>query len=166
MMPLSTAATRQAWVEFLGGRGYTHAVTLKPNHRTERATAEFLRSAFTRFHRDVDQALLGPRYNTASKRHLRTEAAGIMEGLPLVGHIHAVFRVAPNRWTDFEGLFRPLTADITINPKRLNPWAARIAGGTSVAERITDAEGWLSYSTKYFTDIDSADRIIFLPFDA
>lgn len=166
MMPLSPSGTRGAWVQFLADRAYTHAITLKPNYRTERANAGFLRSAFVRFHRDVDQALLGPRFNRPSKRHLRTEAVGIMEGLPLVGHIHAVFRVAPDRWTDFEGLFRPMTGDITINPKRLNPWAARIVGGTSVAERINDAEGWLSYSTKYFTDADAVDRIMFLPLDA
>ena len=151
---------------FLGERAFTHAVTLKPNHRTERASAQFLRSAFVRFHRDVDQFLIGPRYHKLSKRHLRTEAVGIMEGLPLVGHIHAAFRVPPERWIDFEGLFRPLTADTTVNPKWLNPWAARIVGGTSLAERITDAEGWLSYSTKSFADINAPDHIMFLPFDA
>lgn len=165
-MMLSPADARQAWIKLLGGRGFTHAVTLKPNHRTERATAQFLRSAFVRFHRDVDQVLLGPRYDRLSRRHLRTEAVGIMEGLPLVGHIHSVFRVAPDRWTDFEGMFRPIATDITVNPKRLNPWAARVIGGTSVVERITDAEGWLSYSTKSFWDRDAADRIVFLPSDA
>lgn len=84
----------------------------------------------------------------------------------MVGHIHAVFRVLPDRWADFEGLFRPMTADIPINPRKLNPWAARIVGGTSVVERIHDAEGWLSYSTKYFGDRDAADRVMFLPLDA
>ena len=161
-----SADARQAWVKFLGGRKFTHAVTLKPNHRTEKATAQFLRSAFVRFHRDVDQFLIGPRYDRPSKRHLRTEAVGVMEGLPYVGHIHAAFRVSTDRWTDFEGLFRPLTADITVNPKWLNPWAYQIVGGTSVVERLDDAEGLLSYSTKSFTDMDAADRIMFLPFDA
>ena len=163
---MTCAAARNAWVRFLGARGFTHAVTLKPNHRTEKATSHFLRSAFVRFHRDVDQFLIGPRYHEPSKRDRRTEAVGIIEGLPHVGHIHAVFRVPTDRWDDFEGLFRPMTADITVNPKWVNPWAHQIVGGTSVAERLDDAEGWLSYSTKYFTDIDAADRIIFLPFDA
>lgn len=165
-MRMTSADARQAWVGFLGEREFTHAVTLKPNHRTEKATAHFLRSAFVRFHRDVDQFLIGPRYHKPSKRHLRTEAVGIVEGLPHVGHIHAVFRVPADRWADFESLFRPLTGDITVNPKWLNPWAWRIAGGTTCVERLTDAEGWLSYSTKHLTDMDAADRIMFLPFDA
>ncbi|WP_367347808.1 hypothetical protein [Sphingobium yanoikuyae] len=158
--------TRQAWVTFLGQRAFSHAVTLKPNHRTERSSPQFLRSAFTRFHRDVDQFLIGPRYHKPSKRHLRTEAIGIMEGLPLTGHIHAAFRLPADRWNDFEGLFRPLNGDVTVNPKWVNPWAWRIAGGTSHVERITDSDGWMSYSTKYFNEDDVTDRIIFLPFDA
>ena len=166
MMPMSITGTRQAWVEFLSEQAYTHAVTLKPNHKAERATAQFLRSAFVRFHRDVDQALLGSRYHRPAKRHLRTEAVGIIEGLPFTGHIHAAFRVAPGRWADFERLFQPLSSKITVKASRANPWVARITGGTTVVERITDARGWLSYSTKGFGDIDAADRIIFLPLDA
>lgn len=165
-MTVTSASARQAWVKFLDERAFTHAVTLKPNHRAERATPHFLRNAFVRFHRDIDQFLIGPRYNKASKQHLRTEAVGIMEGLPDAGHIHAVFRLPADRSTDFESLFRPLTGDITVNPKRLNPWAWRIVGGTARVERITDAAGWLFYSTKHFTDIDAADRVMFLPFDA
>ncbi len=165
-MPMTSADARQAWVGFLGEREFTHAVTLKPNHRTEKATAQFLRSAFVRFHRDVDQFLIGPRYHKPSKRHLRTEAVGIVEGLPHAGHIHSVFRVPPDRWADFESLFRPLTADITVNPKWLNPWVWRIVGGTTRVERLTDTEGWLSYSTKHCTDMNAADRIMLLPFDA
>lgn len=165
-MMLALEDARQAWIELLASRGFTHAVTLKPNHRTERATESLLRSAFIRFHRDVDQALLGGRYHRPSRRHLRTEAVGIIEGLPVAGHIHAVFRVSSDRWTDFEALFRPLTFDMTVNPKRLNPWAARVIGGTSVVERMDDVRGWLSYSTKSFSNCDSADRIVFLPSDA
>ncbi len=160
------AQLRAAYVAMLTARGHTHAVTLKPNHKTDRASEAFLRSAFIRFHRDVDQSLLGPRFNRPSKRALRTEAVGIIEGLPQAGHIHAIFRVPRARWADFEALFRPLTTDINVNPKLLNPWAARIIGGTSVAKRVTNAAGWLSYSTKNFWDIDAADRVMFLPLGA
>ncbi len=89
MLSLTSASVRQAWVGFLAEREFTEAVTLKPNYRTtelpnyrtEKATAKFLRSAFVRFHRDVDQFLIGPRYHKPSKRHLCTEAVGIVEGL-------------------------------------------------------------------------------------
>ena len=166
MTALWNAQTRAAWIAFLAARGYTHAVTLKPNHKTERASEAFLRRAFNTFHRDVDQNLLGPRFNGPSKRALRTEAVGIIEGLPHAGHIHAMFRVPRNRWAEFEAQFRPLAADITVKPKLLNPWAAKIIGGTSVTKRLTSATGWVSYTTKYFADIDAADRVMFLPLDA
>ena len=166
MMSVLKADARRAWISFLGQRAFTHAVTLKPNYRSESATEQFLRAAFVRFHRDVDQFLLGSRYHKPSKRHLRTEAVGVMEGMPFVGHIHAMFRVSPERWTDFEGLFRPLATDMAVNPKWLNPWAARINGGTSAVERLHDADGWFSYATKHFADIDASDRVMFLPFDA
>lgn len=162
---MSLTGIRDSMVEFLINRGYTHAVTLKPNHKAERASEPFLRSAFLRFDREVNKALLTSRFNRPSKRHLRTEAVGIIEGLPHTGHIHAAFRVAPQRWHDFERMFQPLTRYLNMNPVRANPWAARVIGGTSEVERISDAQGWLSYCTKHFTDIDAFDRIMFLPLD-
>ena len=165
MLP-SVLSTRRAWIEFLSAQAFTHAVTLKPNNKRCRATDGFLRDAFKRFHRDVDQALLGPRFNAPGKRHLRSFATGIIEGLPTTGHIHAAFRVAENRWEEFERMFQPLTAEINLKPTRANPWEARIIGGTSVVERITDAPGWHRYCTKNFSDIECSDRVIFLPFDA
>lgn len=161
----SLTANRHGWIECLERVPITHAVTLKPNHKGERATEQFLRGAFIRFDREVNKTLLGPRFNRPSKRHLRTQAWGIIEGLPFAGHIHAGFRVARDRWDDFERLFQPLTSSLNINPVRANPWVARIIGGTSVVERITDAHGWLSYCTKDFTNIDASDRIMFLTLD-
>lgn len=157
---------RCGWVKFLASLPITHAVTLKPNHKAERASESFLRSAFIRFDRDVNKALFGPRFNRPSKRHLRTEAFGIIEGLPFAGHIHAAFHVARERWSDFERLFQPLTSDLNMNPVRANPWAARIVGGTSVVEPLVDAQGWLDYCTKNFTNIDVSDRIMFMPLDS
>lgn len=166
MTILTSDRARREWIEFLVAQEYTHAVTLKPNHRAERATAEFLRAAFIRFHRDVDQTLFGPRFHLPSKRSLRSRAVGIVEGLPLTGHIHAAFCIAPENWGRFEGLFQTVPGGPTINPKRANPWTARIVGGTSDVAQITDGHGWLSYCTKNFTGIDDADRIIFLPLEA
>lgn len=163
MTRLSPRITRNGLIDCLGRLAITHAVTLKPNHKGERATEEFLRSAFNVFDREVNHSLLGPRFHDPKKRHLRTEAWGIIEGLPFAGHIHAGFRVVPERWADFERLFQPLTPSLNLNPVRANPWVARIVGGTSVVERITDAHGWLTYCTKDFGSIDASDRIMFLP---
>lgn len=154
---------RSEFNTFLAGQDFTHAVTLKPNYQSTLATDNFLRSAFRRFHRDVDQILLGSRFNTPEKSAARSLAFGIVEGLPRAGHIHGLFRIANERWDDFEALFRPLDLDRSINPKRLNPWGHRVVGGTSVVERLYDADGWAGYSTKYLFDADSYDRVMILP---
>lgn len=165
-MRRSVTRIRQAWIKFLAGLEFTHAVTLKPNNPRRRATEAFLWDAFLRFHRDVDQALLGSRFNRPAKRHLRSMAVGVIEGLPVTGHIHAFFRVPRSQWEQFERLFQPLTADPTIKPTRVNPWEARIVGGSSEVARISDAEGWAKYCSKEIEDSNWGDRIRFLPLDA
>lgn len=154
---------QRAYSQWFVERKFTHAVTLKPNYLTERATPDFLRQAFIRFHQRVDRVLLGPRYNHISKASLRTEAFGVMEGIPNAGHLHAAFKIPEHRWEDFEALFRPLNDNPRVNPHKVNVWAAQIVGGSSVVERITDPAGWYNYSLKMCWDENSSDRMIFLP---
>lgn len=154
------------FTEWIASLDYTHAVTLKPNHACDRVTREFLQSALKTFHRDVDQALLGPRYNQPSKRDQRTAVVAVIEGMPNAGHLHAMFRVPEQRWEDFEALFQPLDATANANPKRLNPWAHRVRGGTCDVKRLTDAAGWAGYITKNIKNPDDFDNVIVGPFQA
>lgn len=87
---------------------------------------------------------------------MRTEAVGIVEGLPDCGHIHGAFRVQPAHWAKFESLF----ADGGGRGARGGIWRKLVPHGTAVVVPIYDAEGWYDYTFKGVWMTDDTDRIV------
>jgi hypothetical protein len=107
----------------------------------------------------TDKAILGGRYLKPSKAHLRSNAIGIVEGLPFNGHLHGAFRIAPRNFAKFEQQF----TDGTLSNRRGNIWRRLVPHGSCAVERINDAGGWHRYTFKHVWQTDDTDRIVFLP---
>lgn len=102
---MSKVELKNSWLRFLELQGYTHAVTFKPNDVHGFAGLDALHRLFVKVHMLVDRRVLGSRYARPSRAHLRSQAIGIVEGLPTCGHLHGAFKVHPQNWSKFEALF-------------------------------------------------------------
>lgn len=149
---------KKLWIDFLVEQGFTHAITMKPNDRDFLYTLGKLHNLFVKVHMLVDRHLLGRRFNTASRAGLRSQAVGIVEGLPFSGHLHGAFRIAPANWAAFERLF----AD-DVGVKRSGIWRKLVPSGSAVVERIGDPEGWHDYTFKNVWETGDLDRVVLLP---
>lgn len=151
--------TNVGWIDLLVERCHTHAVTFKPNPSTRGLSLDSLHRLFWKAHMLVDRALLGSRFNLPSRASMRTEAVGIVEGLPDCGHIHGAFKVHPAHWARFESLF----ADGGGRAERRGIWRKLVPHGTVAVVPIYDAEGWYDYTFKDVWMTDDTDRIVFPP---
>ena len=149
---------KQGWIDFFVAREYTHAVTLKPN-RDRGLSLQTLHTLFCKVHMLMDKKLLGGRFNLPNRRHLRTEAMAIVEGLPDTGHLHGAFKVRPENWEDFERLFK----DGTRKADRQGLWRKLAPDGTCEVTPMRDPQGWYDYSLKDVWFASDTDRILFLP---
>lgn len=156
---MAAVAVKYGWIEFLSSSGFTHAVTLKPNEGRSSSDLHRLHRLFVKVHMLVDRQLLGSRYLRPNRRHLRSLAVGIVEGLPDAGHLHGAFRIERSNWEKFEGLFEdgPKVAD------RAGIWRKLVPHGTSMVERIGEPEGWHRYTCKHVWQCDDSDRVVLLP---
>jgi hypothetical protein len=148
-----------SWLQFLVLQGYTHAVTFKPNEPRCLASIDSLHRLFVKIHMLVDRRILGSRFATPARAHLRSHAIGIVEGLPNSGHLHGAFRVAPDNWSKFEALF----ADGTTEATRTGIWRRLLPHGSAVVEPIYEASGWHAYAFKNVWQCNDTDRVVFLP---
>lgn len=148
-----------AWLEWLVSRQHTHAVTLKPNYRARGMSIESLHRLFCKTHMLVDRTLLGSRFNLPSRAHMRTEAIGIVEGLPDCGHIHGAFKVRAAHQSKFESLF----VDGGARSDRSGLWRKLVPHGTAVVVPIWRAEDWYHYAFKDVWMTDDTDRIVLPP---
>jgi hypothetical protein len=149
---------KSSWIDFMVTQGYTHALSLKP-HRERRLPLEALHTIFCKLHMLIDKKLLGGRYNQPNRSNLRSQAVGIVEGLPDSGHLHGAFKVRPENWDKFEGLFR----DGTTLANRQGIWRKLAPDGTCLVTPMRDPEGWYDYTFKDVWFTDDTDRILFLP---
>lgn len=156
---LESAGIKGAWLDWLVSREHTHAVTLKPNPHARGMPIESLQRLFCKTHMLVDRALLGSRFNLLSRSDRRTEAIGIVEGLPDSGHIHCAFKIPAVHWTRFEQLF----ADGGGRADRTGVWRKLVPHGSSVVVRIGHPRGWYLYLFKDVWLTADTDRIIFPP---
>jgi hypothetical protein len=138
---------------------FTHAVTFKPNDRDRPLSVEALHRLFVKVHMLVDRALLGSRFNRPSRAGCRSQAIGVVEGLPVNGHLHGAFKVSPENAAKFEALF----IDGPTRRDRVGIWRKLAPSGTSVVIPITEPEGWHSYAWKDVWATDDTDRIVFPP---
>lgn len=150
------------WLNFLSEQDFTHAITFKPNDADFTKSVAALHRLFVKAHMLVQRRLLGRDFNLAHNRARQTPALGIVEGSALTGHIHGAFKVAPDDWSKFEGLF---TGEKRRGPDR-NIWRTLVASGTCVVEPIHGAKGWHSYTFKDVWQTDDTDRIVMLPLSA
>jgi len=151
---------KNGWLGFLMAQQYTHAVTFKPNPNENRLSLADLHRLFVKVHMVVDSKMLGgSRYLKASKAHLRSPAIGIAEGLPLNGHLHGAFEIAPSNFARFEEQF----TDGSSSCSRSNIWRRLMPSGTCVVERIDGAAGWHRYCLKDVWRVADTDKMIFLP---
>jgi hypothetical protein len=151
--------TKNSWLHFLVTQGYTHAVTFKPNDPRYLVGIDALHRLFVKVHMLCDRRMLGSRFNHPSRAQARSQAIGIVEGLPANGHLHGAFKVAPNNWRNFEGLFW----DGKTEGSRTGIWRKLMPHGTAVVEPIHEALGWHSYAFKNVWQCDDTDRVVFLP---
>lgn len=150
---------RNGWLDFLVAQEYTHAVTFKPNPDENRLSSDGLHRLFVKVHMLADHKMLGGRYLKPSKAHLRSHAIGIAEGLPLNGHLHGAFKIAPRNFERFEQQF----TDGSSSSSRSNIWRRLMPSGTCVVERIDGAAGWHRYCLKDVWRVADTDKMIFLP---
>ena len=156
---MSKAELKNSWLHFLVTQGYTHAVTFKPNDPRCLATIDALHRLFVKVHMLVDRRMLGSRFARPDRAHLRSQAIGIVEGLPTSGHLHGAFKVRPENQSKFEGLF----GDGTTATNRTGVWRKLAPHGTAVVEPIREAGGWHTYTFKHIWQCDDTDRVVFLP---
>ena len=147
------------WLDLLVSRQHTHAVTFKPNPHGRGLSLETLHRLFWKVHMLVDRALLGKRFNLPSRAAFRSEAIGIVEGLPDTGHLHGSFKVQPAHWAKFESLF----VDGPTRSARFGIWRKLVPHGTAVVEPIYEAGGWYDYAFKNVWMTSDSDRIVFPP---
>jgi len=150
---------KNGWLQFLVERQHTHAVTFKPNHSGRGLTLDALHRLFIKVHMLVDRALLGRRFNLPSRLLMRSEAVGIVEGLPDTGHLHGAFKVQPANWAKFESLF----VDGTRAGDRVGLWRKLVPSGTCAIVPIYQPERWHDYTLKNVWMTDDSDRIVFPP---
>lgn len=103
--------------------------------------------------------MLGSRFNLPDRAAFRSEAIGIVEGLPDCGHLHGSFKVQPEHWAKFESLF----ADGGTRETRHGIWRKLVPHGTAVVEPIYEAEGWHDYTFKQVWKTSDSDRIVIPP---
>lgn len=120
---------------------------------------ESLHRLFCKTHMLVDRALLGSRFNLPSRAQMRTEAIGIVEGLPDCGHIHGAFKVPVAHHSKFESLFM----DGGARRDRGGLWRKLVPHGTAVVVPIWRAEDWHRYAFKDVWMTDDTDRIVIPP---
>lgn len=157
---MSKAKLKDSWINLLVDQQYTHAVTFKPNPKDCAPTVDMLHRLFVKVHMLVDRRILGSRFNRPDRDHLRSHAMGIVEGLPTSGHLHGAFKIRPENWSKFEGMF----ADGTTEGTRRGIWRRLLPHGTAVVEPIYEASGWHTYTFKHVWQFDDSDRVTFLPF--
>lgn len=150
------------WLRFLSDQEYTHAITLKPNDTNFTKSTAALHRLFVKAHMLVQRHLIGRGFNLAHNRGRQTPALGIVEGSLLTGHLHGAFKVAPQQWEKFEGLF---AREKRRGPDR-NIWRTLVANGTCVVEPIRDAKGWHGYTFKDVWQTSDTDRVVILPLSA
>ncbi len=156
---MSSKHVRQGWIDFLVSGGYTHAITLKPNDARSPLDVASLHRLFVKVHMLVDRAILGSRFAQPSRAAHRSVAIGIVEGLPMCGHLHGAFKLDPSNWTKFEGLFQ----DGATAAERNGIWRKLAPHGTAVIEPIGDPRGWHRYAFKHVWQCDDSDRVVLLP---
>lgn len=156
---MDRAKTKKCWLDFLVVQQYSHAVTFKPNDHYCSASIDALHRLFVKVHMLADRRLLGSRFNSPSRAHLRSQAVGIVEGLPISGHLHGAFKVRPDNWSKFEALFN----DGPTAAERTGIWRKLLPHGTATVEPIYEAGGWHAYSFKHVWQSDDTDRVVFLP---
>lgn len=150
---------KNGWLDFLVAQRYTHAVTFKPNPSSRGLSLGALHTLFCKVHMLVDRKLLGRQFNRPSRSARRSEAVGIVEGLPDSGHLHGAFKVRPEDWAKFEKLF----SDGTCKGERTGIWRKLAPHGTCAIVPIYDAERWHDYTFKDVWLTDDSDRIVFAP---
>lgn len=156
---MNKKALNNAWMKLFAKLCYTHAVTLKPNPSARGLSLDSLHRLFWTVHMRVDRSLLGSRFNLPSRAAFRSEAVGIVEGLPDCGHLHGAFKIVPAHWAKFESLF----SDGGTRSARCGIWRTLVPHGTAVVEPMYDAEGWYDYAFKDVWATDDSDRIVFPP---
>lgn len=156
---MNTDHINSGWIGWLAERRHTHAVTFKPNPSSRGLSFDSLHRLFCKVHMRVDRALLGSRFNLPSRASMRTEAIGLIEGLPDCGHIHGAFKVQPEHWAKFESLF----ADGGGRAARGGIWRKLVPHGTAAVVPIYDPEGWYQYTFKDVWMANHTDRIVFPP---
>lgn len=159
---MSKQTLKKSWIELLSDQEYTHATTFKPNDAKFTKSVAALHRLFVKAHMLVQRRLIGRGFNLAHNRARQTPALGIAEGSLLTGHIHGAFKVAPEDWLKFEGLFAEKKQDASDR----NLWRTLVASGTCVVEPIHDAKGWHNYTFKDVWQTDDTDRIVMLPLSA
>jgi hypothetical protein len=150
---------KAGWLNFLVEQEYTHAVTFKPNDHRWWPRIDDLHRLFVKVHMLADRRLLGSRFASSSRAHLRSQAIGIVEGLPTSGHLHGAFKLRPANWSKFEALFD----DGSTAAERTGIWRKLLPHGTATVEPIYEASGWHAYSFKHVWQSDDTDRVVFLP---
>ncbi|HEX2763771.1 MAG TPA: hypothetical protein VHM92_08015 [Allosphingosinicella sp.] len=156
---MSKPNLKSSWLDFLCDQDFTHAITFKPNDADFTKSVAALHRLFVRAHMLVQRRLIGRGFNLAKNRTRETPALGIVEGSLLTGHIHGAFKVAPEDWTKFEGLF----AGDKRRGHDPNIWRTLVASGTCVVEPIYAGEGWHSYTFKDVWQTNDTDRLVILP---
>lgn len=159
---MSTSNLKSRWLNFLSDQDFTHAITFKPNDANFMKSVSALHRLFVKAHMLVQRRLIGRGFNLAKNRTRQTPALGIVEGSLLTGHIHGAFKVAPDDWTKFEGLF---AGEKRRGPDQ-NVWRTLVPSGTCVVEPIYGANGWHSYTFKDVWQTDDTDRVVILPLSA
>lgn len=150
---------KNGWLNFLVDQQYTHAVTFKPNDKECPPTVDMLHRLFVKVHMLADRRILGSRFTSANRVDVRSHAMGIVEGMPNSGHLHGAFKIRPENWSKFEGLF----ADGTTVATRKGLWRRLLPHGTAVVKPIYEAIGWHDYAFKHVWQVNDSDRVIFLP---
>lgn len=156
---MAGVSIKYGWIDFLTSSGFTHAVTLKPNDKRASPDVNTLHRLFVKVHMLADRRLLGSRFTYPNRRHLRSLAVGIVEGLPDSGHLHGAFKIDTSNWERFEALFQ----DGSKVCDRAGIWRKLVPHGTSVIERIGEPEGWHRYAFKHVWQCDDSDRVVLLP---
>ncbi|MXP41279.1 hypothetical protein GRI75_06450 [Altererythrobacter soli] len=153
---------KTSWLDFLSSQDFSHAITFKPNDANFTKSVAALHRLFVKAHMLIQRRLIGRGFNLTQNRARQTPALGIVEGSLLTGHIHGAFKVAPEDWAKFEGLF---AEEKRRGPDR-NIWRTLVASGTCVVEPIYGAKGWHSYTLKDVWQTDDTDRVVMLPLSA
>lgn len=151
---MHTENIRSAWVAWVENRGFTHAITLKPNNPNYTPTSAFLRKSLRHCHAMIDREILGTSFNKPSLKDKRTLFVCIEEGFPENGHLHILAKPHYTVLERFEKICRG---------NRLSLWDELITGGTSRVDQLIDAAGWARYATKNIRNLDAFDNFILLP---